>query len=120
MVDRQRITHAIVNLAQNATQYTKEGDVIALGSELSDDSVRFWVRNTGEGIAEADQEKIFQRFARGSNGRRRSEGAGLGLAIVQAIAEAHGGMVELISQPGCGSTFTIVIPLKNPFEGIVS
>jgi signal transduction histidine kinase len=120
VVDRQRITQAVVNLAQNATQHTKEGDTIALGSALTGDSVRFWVRDTGEGIALADQERIFQRFARGSNGRRRSEGAGLGLAIVRAIAEAHGGMVELMSQPGCGSTFTIVIPLKNPSQGIVS
>ncbi len=120
VVDRQRFAQAIFNLAQNATQHTKEGGVIALGSELTDDSIRFWVRDTGEGIALADQERIFQRFARGCDGRRRSEGAGLGLAIVRAIAEAHSGTVELISQPGCGSTFTVVIPFKNPFQGMVS
>ena len=120
VVDRQRLTQAIINLSQNATQHTTEGDTIALGSKLTDDSIHFWVRDTGEGIALADQERIFQRFARGSN-RGRLEGSGLGLAIVRAIAEAHGGRVELISQPGNGSTFTIVIPLKNPaFKGTAS
>lgn len=113
VADRQRVTQAIVNLAQNATQHTTDGDVIALGSSLTDSDARLWVCDTGEGIALADQKRIFERFARGSSGRRRrSEGAGLGLAIVRAIAEAHGGRVELISRPGGGSTFTIVIPLE--------
>ena len=111
IADRQRITQAVLNFAQNATQHTTESDVIALGSTLTDGSARFWVRDTGSGIATADLERIFKRFARGSSGRR-SEGAGLGLAIVQAIALAHGGWVELCSQPGSGSTFTIVIPLE--------
>jgi signal transduction histidine kinase len=113
-LDRQRLTQAIINLAQNATQHTTESDVIALGSALTNDSIRFWVRDTGEGVAFEDQERIFQRFARGSHSCRRSEGAGLGLAIVRAIAEAHGGMVELNSRPSIGSTFTVVIPLE-PF-----
>ncbi len=70
------------------------------------------MRDSGEGIALADQERIFQRFARAANSYRRSEGSGLGLAIVKAIAQAHGGYIELISRPSAGSTFTIVIPLK--------
>jgi signal transduction histidine kinase len=110
IADRQRLTQAVLNLAQNATQHTTEGDVIALGSTLTNGLFRFWVCDTGEGIAIEEQERIFQRFARGSGGRR-SEGAGLGLAIVQAIAQAHGGWVELSSQPECGSIFTLVIPL---------
>lgn len=110
IADRQRLTQAVMNLVQNAIHHTTEGDTIALGSILSDDQFRFWVRDTGEGIAPAEQKRIFQRFVRG-NSHRRSEGAGLGLAIVKAIAEAHSGWVELISQPGSGSTFTIVIPL---------
>ena len=55
---------------------------------------------------------VFERFARASNTRRRSEGAGLGLSIVKAIAEAHGGFVRLQSHLGIGSTFIIVIPLE--------
>jgi signal transduction histidine kinase len=68
------------------------------------------VRDTGEGIDTAHQKKIFERFERDVNGHR-SEGLGLGLAIVKAIASAHQGWVELKSQVGIGSTFTIVIPL---------
>lgn len=113
VADRQRLTQAIVNLAQNATQHTRPGDVIALGSIVRNGKARFWVSDTGEGIAYSDQKRIFKRFARGVNGRR-SEGAGLGLAIVQAIATAHGGQVELSSQPGVGSTFTLIIPVDSP------
>ncbi|BAZ23978.1 two-component sensor histidine kinase [Kalymmatonema gypsitolerans NIES-4073] len=119
VADRQRLTQAMMNLAQNATQHTSDGHVIALGSELLNGKAYFWVRDTGVGIAPGDQERIFERFARGSHSYRRSEGAGLGLSIVSAIATAHGGRVELKSKPGKGSTFTIVIPLDPPFGGSV-
>ncbi|MBE9179750.1 HAMP domain-containing protein [Oculatella sp. LEGE 06141] len=114
--DRQRITGALINLAQNATQYTQCEDVIELGAALTRSNVKFWVRDTGEGIAPADQERIFERFARAANSYRRSEGAGLGLSIVRAVAEAHGGRIDLVSQPGMGSTFTVVLPLEPPQE----
>ena len=113
LVDRQRITQAIMNLAQNATQYTTDSDCIALGSALSKGNAYFWVRDTGEGIATVDQERIFERFARSFNSHRRSEGAGLGLAIVRAIVEAHSGRVELVSQVGDSSTFTVILPLNS-------
>ena len=112
IADRQRLTQAMINLAQNATQHTKAGDTIALGCQLIKDSVRLWVRDTGEGISLADQHRIFERFARTAKSQRRSEGAGLGLAIVRAIAQAHGGKIELVSRPRCGSTFTIVLPVE--------
>lgn len=112
VVDRQRITEAIMNLAQNATQHTTEKDKISIGSAIGNKSVRFWVRDTGNGIDLADQQRIFERFARVTNSRRRSDGSGLGLSIVKAIAEAHGGKINLRSQLGTGSTFTIVIPLE--------
>ena len=76
--------------------------------------MRFWVRDTGEGIAPAEQKRIFERFARGTNSYRRSEGVGLGLAIVKAIADSHGGSVELSSQLGIGSTFSLILPLEQP------
>ncbi|MFB2918132.1 MULTISPECIES: sensor histidine kinase [Aerosakkonema] len=112
VADRQRLTQAIMNLAQNAVQHTKENDAIALGSSLNNGDVCFWVRDTGEGIAANDRDRIFERFARAANSRRRSEGYGLGLAIVKAIADAHGGKVELESQLGKGSIFTLIIPIK--------
>jgi signal transduction histidine kinase len=112
--DRQRITQAVMNLTQNAVQHTRENAIIALGSSRHKNNIRFWVRDTGEGITLDNQEKIFERFARIANRSRPSEGAGLGLSIVRAIAEAHGGQVELFSRPGIGSTFTLVIPLDPP------
>jgi signal transduction histidine kinase len=116
VVDRERITEAMINLAQNATQHTQRGDTIAMGATIAKGKVRFWVRDTGEGIPLADQKRIFERFARAVNSRRRSEGAGLGLSIVRAIAEAHSGQVLLRSKLGSGSMFTLVLPLDPPQE----
>jgi signal transduction histidine kinase len=107
--DPHRLTSAVMNLAQNAVRHTRGDEAIALGSSLSDGEVRIWVRDEGRGIAPEDQERIFERFAAGTESPP-GHGAGLGLAIVRAIAEAHGGHVELESTPGQGSRFTIVIP----------
>jgi signal transduction histidine kinase len=113
--DRQRITQAMMQLAQNAVQHTpEEGDVV-IGSALRNGEVRLWVRDTGEGIPQGEEERIFERFSR-ARGRRSSEGAGLGLAIVRAIAEAHYGRVEVRSTPGKGPTFTITIPADQPIQ----
>ncbi|MBE9012525.1 HAMP domain-containing histidine kinase [Pseudanabaenaceae cyanobacterium LEGE 13415] len=111
--DRQRLTQVVMNLAQNATQYTQTGDAIAIGSAIVNGTVQFWVRDTGEGISLEDQERIFDRFARGLEGERRSEGAGLGLSIVQALIKAHGGSIELFSRLGEGSTFTVILPQQR-------
>jgi signal transduction histidine kinase len=111
VADRQRLTQAIMNLAQNAAQHSPSSRPITLGSAMTQGHARLWVRDEGEGIAPEHQEQIFERFARISHRYRRSEGAGLGLAIVKTIAEAHGGRVELESCPGRGSTFTVVVPI---------
>jgi signal transduction histidine kinase len=113
VADRHRLTQAIVQLAQNAVQHTQEDAEIALGSAVVPGEARFWVRDSGAGIAPEERERIFERFVRGSNGRRTG-GAGLGLAIVRAIATAHEGRVELESAPGSGTTFTIVVPTDQP------
>jgi signal transduction histidine kinase len=107
--DRQRLTQAIVQLAQNAARHSKGNGPIALGSRIVDGEARFWVSDRGPGIRLGDQAAIFERFRRGT-GSSRLNGAGLGLSIVKAIAEAHGGRVELESRFGHGSTFAIVIP----------
>jgi signal transduction histidine kinase len=73
------------------------------------------VRDTGPGVSEADRDRIFERFARGSDASR-ADGSGLGLAITQAIAEAHHGHVELDSRPGAGARFTVVIPTQPSKE----
>ncbi|MEO0457540.1 MAG: ATP-binding protein [Cyanobacteria bacterium P01_A01_bin.114] len=110
--DRQRLTGALLNLLRNATQHTQVSDTIELGCRFKDrQQVQFWVRDTGEGISADDQSRIFARFARGQ--LRRSEGSGLGLSIVSAVTEAHGGKVELISQVGKGSTFRLNLPVRR-------
>ncbi|MEO0986271.1 MAG: HAMP domain-containing sensor histidine kinase [Cyanobacteria bacterium J06639_14] len=114
VADRQRLTGALINIAQNAAQHTKPNDTIELGTTIAKGQVRMWIRDTGEGIAQTDQQRIFERFARTANSYRRSEGAGLGLAIVSAITEAHGGHIELTSKLGVGSTFSLILPLEKP------
>lgn len=113
-LDGQRLTQALLALADNATHHTEPGDRIGIGSQLSDGDIRFWVSDSGPGIERDQQERIFERFARGRNGTRRTEGAGLGLSIVTAIAEAHGGRVGVGSAPGHGATFTVLVPLTAP------
>ena len=111
--DRQRLTQAAIQLAQNAIQHTKEGDAIEIGSRLLGSQAEIWVRDSGEGIEAGDLERIFHRFARGAH-PRMSDGAGLGLSIVRAIAEAHHGRVDVSSRRGEGSRFSLVIPADQP------
>jgi two-component system, OmpR family, sensor kinase len=109
--DQHRLTQAVMNLADNAVRHTRPGEPIWLGSSLAEDQARLWVRDAGPGVDPADRERIFARYVRARpSDRSRADGAGLGLSIVRAIAEAHGGWAELDSSPGQGSTFTIVIP----------
>lgn len=110
-LDQQRLHQAVLNLARNAVEHTDAGTEVGIGSEIVDGSLRLWVRDHGPGIAAEDQQRIFERFSRGRGARRRSDGAGLGLAIVSAVASGHGGTVTLDSAIGLGSKFTIVIPL---------
>jgi two-component system, OmpR family, sensor kinase len=112
--DPQRLTQAWMNLVRNAVEHTTPGDRITIGSAQDGHSLRLWVVDTGPGIDPADQEVIFERFSRG--GRRRSEGAGLGLSIVRAVARAHGGDVAVVSRPGHGSRFTITVPVRAEEE----
>jgi two-component system OmpR family sensor kinase len=109
MLDRQRITQALLQLVANAVRFTAPGGVIALGGRADTDTVALWVRDDGVGIRPEDQERIFERFARGA-GQPEQSGAGLGLAIVGVIAEAHHGEVTLVSEPGQGATFRMIIP----------
>jgi signal transduction histidine kinase len=113
MLDEQRLMQAVLQLAANAARHTADGDVVSVGSAISAGQVRFWVQDSGPGVEPAERERVFERFYRGRSGHRRSEGAGLGLSIVKAIAEAHGGRVELVSEGGKGARFTIVAPINH-------
>ena len=112
LLDPQRVTQAMIALADNAVRYTAPGTRIAVGSQWAGGELRFWVADSGPGVSPADRERVFERFARGEAGARRSDGAGLGLSIVQAIAAAHGGRVLLDSVEGRGATFSLVLPAR--------
>ncbi|WP_150250936.1 sensor histidine kinase [Nocardiopsis deserti] len=114
-LDPQRVTQAVVQLAANAVRHTAPGSTLRVGSGFSGDDVLFWVADQGPGIPAEEHGRIFERFSRGSGAARGDRGAGLGLAIVRAIAEAHHGRVDLRSAPGVGSTFTLVIPTGKRF-----
>lgn len=115
VADGQRLTQALLQLASNAVAHTDRADRIALGGRLSHDRFQLWVRDTGSGIAPADHQRIFDRFAR-ANHSRRSGGTGLGLAIVSNIVEAHHGLISLDSMPGRGATFTLDLPRASTLE----
>ncbi len=121
MIDGQRLTQALVQLAANAVRYTEPGDRISFGATVMGDRLALTVTDEGTGIPEEDRPGIFDRFARAGHrgdGGRRGEGAGLGLAIVASIAHAHGGRVTLDSALNRGSTFTLDFPLiQAPAEG---
>jgi signal transduction histidine kinase len=110
--DPYRLTSAVMNLAENAVRHTRGDQAVAIGSELDGGVARIWVRDEGDGIDPNEQRRIFERFASGAEGAS-GHGAGLGLAIVTAIADAHGGHVELESTPRRGSKFTIVLPVQE-------
>ncbi|HSO03439.1 MAG TPA: HAMP domain-containing sensor histidine kinase [Candidatus Limnocylindrales bacterium] len=107
--DPERLTQALVELAQNAMKFSDPGSTIGIGSALEEDQVRLWVRDEGCGIEAEDVDRIFERFSRGESGRA-VDGSGLGLSIVSTIATAHGGHMTVDSRPGVGSTFTLVLP----------
>jgi signal transduction histidine kinase len=113
--DAHRLTQAVLNLARNAVEHTGPGAEIGLGSARRGGEVHLWVRDTGPGIDPAERDRIFDRFARGS-GPRRSDGAGLGLSIVEAVAVAHHGRVDVDGGVGVGATFTVVIPDATPVD----
>jgi signal transduction histidine kinase len=114
VADKQRLTQAIMNLVRNAVEHSQPGTPITIASRVSQGEVSFEVSDQGEGIPQQDQERIFERFSRGRSGQRMSDGAGLGLAIVEAIVLAHDGRIDLRSTPGSGSTFTLTLPAEGP------
>ncbi|SDJ54518.1 sensor histidine kinase [Nonomuraea jiangxiensis] len=114
--DRQRLTQALMQLVANAVRHTTDDDLIAVGSAVRDSWVVLWVRDSGPGVAPADRERIFGRFMRGAGRTGAHDGAGLGLAIVRSIAEAHGGNVKVTDAAGGGACFVMSIPLWELWE----
>lgn len=109
-LDPQRITQAMVQLAQNAVQHTVPGGRIRVGSRLTGGRIELYVADSGPGVQAQDAEVIFERFRRGTSRRgARTSGAGLGLSIVRAIARGHRGEVRLRPTEGGGATFVLVL-----------
>jgi two-component system, OmpR family, sensor kinase len=109
VVDEQRITQAVLQLADNAVKHTCPGDVVAIGSSYDGRVVRLWVRDSGPGVPPVDRHQIFERFGR-SVVAAGDEGFGLGLSIVRAIADAHGGSVCVEDAVPTGARFVITLP----------
>lgn len=114
--DAVRLRQMFLNLATNALKYTSRGGTVTLALEKRGDHATFSVTDTGLGIAAADLPFIFDRFWRADRARSRASergGFGLGLAISQWIAHAHGGSINVSSRLGRGSTFTVALPLLH-------
>ena len=111
--DAERLSQVVTNLLTNAIQFNRDQGKIRVSLAANDSSALFQVADTGEGIPAEDLPHIFERFYRADKSRSRAEGRnGLGLAICKAIVDAHGGSLEVASQVGAGSTFTVKLPLK--------
>ena len=113
-IDPTRMRQAFANLLDNAIKYTPEGGRVEVGCTRDPDgTVRVTVRDSGIGIPPAEQPRVWERLYRGDRSRSQ-RGLGLGLSLVRAIVEAHGGRVEVESQPDVGAVFTVTLPLLPP------
>jgi heavy metal sensor kinase len=110
--DSERLAQVAANLLTNAIQYNKPGGEVHLKLESQPGLAVLTIADTGQGISNENLPHVFERFYRGDKSRTTSNGnAGLGLAISKAIVEAHGGTISVSSQPGTGTTFTVILPL---------
>jgi len=111
--DESRLQEIIYNLLDNAVKYSQSAGVITLRAAVESDRVRISVSDEGIGIPEKDLPRIFERFYRADKARSRElGGTGLGLSIVKHIAQLHGGTAEAQSEPGKGTTISVVLPLR--------
>ena len=118
--DREAIGRAVWNLLDNAVKYSPESTTVAMDVAMDSGRLAISVRDEGPGIPAAEQKQIFRKFVRGSQASARGvKGTGIGLAMVQHIVQGHGGEITLVSTPGKGSTFTMVLPTaRNQESGV--
>jgi signal transduction histidine kinase len=113
-VDKEALSQAVINLINNSIKYSRDEKLIRLETARNSGNVSLSVTDRGIGIPSSDQAKIFEKFYRAENSLvHETKGSGLGLTLVRHIVEAHGGSVEVESSPGKGSTFTLVLPIRN-------
>ncbi|MBE0685195.1 MAG: ATP-binding protein [Anaerolineaceae bacterium] len=115
--DRDRVKQVLLNLLGNAIQYTPEGGRIIIELAKDGENAEIKIQDNGPGIAKKDLQKIFDRFYRGEKSRTRSQssGFGLGLSISQYIVKLHNGSINVDSEIGVGTTFTVLLPRKTNF-----
>ncbi len=112
-LDKDKVAGLLVNLLGNASKYTPEGGSITFAAIRKEEELLFEVSDTGAGIAENEQEKVFEKFFRSKNPEVRDQvGTGLGLPLAREIARLHRGDLSLTSSLGEGSTFTVVLPVQ--------
>jgi signal transduction histidine kinase len=112
--DRDRLSQVLDNLISNALKFTAAGGSVKVNVLQQAGEAVIEVTDTGIGIPESEQERLFQRFFRASSASQRHiAGVGLGLSIVRAIVEAHGGSIECHSLQGAGTTFRVRLPLAS-------
>lgn len=115
--DRRRLEQALINLVANAQRFSADGAVVRVRIRWHGETTTWQVEDDGPGIPEEDRARLFERFFVGPNDRTGPrEGVGLGLPTALAIAQAHGGTIEVESAVGAGSVFRLVVPTAGPEE----
>jgi signal transduction histidine kinase len=109
--DAEAVKRALLNLLDNAIKHGKHGGRIRVRAVLDDGSVKLSVTDDGPGIGRRDRKRVFDRFQRGES---ESAGTGLGLYVVEQVAHAHGGRVDLVTEENRGCAFTLVLPVMPP------
>ncbi|MBI5343850.1 MAG: HAMP domain-containing histidine kinase [Deltaproteobacteria bacterium] len=115
--DREGLTEVFTNIIENAIKYNKPDGKVAINIGEESGWAVVSVEDTGIGIAAFDVDKIFDRFYRVDASRGVTVGSGIGLSIVKTIVEAHGGRIEVRSEPGKGSAFTVFLPKRHEGNG---
>jgi two-component system, OmpR family, sensor histidine kinase KdpD len=111
LMDVTWLKKVLQHLLENAAKYSPAGSPIFISSEVKNDRLITSVADRGSGIDDLERSMIFDKFYRGQSQRFRVQGTGMGLAIVKAIVEAHGGHIEVTSQLGQGSVFSFGLPI---------
>lgn len=111
-VDKDMVRRVLINLLENAIKFSKGGSKVEIGARREGSMVEFWVQDQGPGIPEADRQRVFEKFARLSQGSP-VEGMGLGLSFCQLAARAHGGSIRVEGGKGTGSRFVMALPLRE-------
>jgi len=112
-VDPDMIHRVFINLLENASKFTPTGGVIEIGAQMSGgDFIKFWVRDNGLGISDADRERIFDKFTR-MRGKNNPSGIGVGLAFCKLAVQGHDGQIWAESELGKGATFWLTLPVAK-------